>query len=201
LRNWQAMARKIIAYILVAIGVLAALFFKGNAGDMIPYAPCFFICSNIIWVIGVLLLFTMPSLRKIKEQQSLKALIDSCKKNGDCFTVDLTKCRITEHSYTSEHESRTFFEDIAITDLERFMPDEENVVWDKTSKVKMDNIIQSVIIYEQEVNGVHRKFVSQIINKDKATLMFLLDEQMKTTIYYDRSDPSKCYFDLDFLNK
>ena len=135
----------------------------------------------------------------MKEQQRLKLLIEELKANGEQITVDLPQCQILEHSYTEALESRPLFDEIAIGDLEMLIPGDETMQRDKTNMTKIENVTQSILLYETEVKGIHRRFVSQVINKDKATLMFLLDAQKQTVLYYDKKDPSRCYFVLDFL--
>ena len=190
--------RKILAYSLLVVGVLGTLFFNNNV-NIIPFTILFRILAVIIGLVGLIMLFTTLSYKKMKEQQQLKQLIEELKANGEQITVDLSQCHILEHSYTEALESRPLFDEIAIGDLEMLIPGDETMQRDKTNMTKIENVTQSILVYETEVRGIHRRFVSQVINKDKATLMFLLDAQKQTVLYYDKKDPSRCYFVLDFL--
>jgi len=190
--------RKILAYSLLVVGVLGTLFFNNNV-NIIPFTILFRILAVIIGLVGLIMLFTTLSYKKMKEQQQLKQLIEELKANGEQITVDLSQCQILEHSYTEALESRPLFDEIAIGDLEMLIPGDETMQRDKTNMTKIENVTQSILLYETEVKGIHRRFVSQVINKDKATLMFLLDAQKQTVLYYDKKDPSRCYFVLDFL--
>lgn len=190
---------KIIAYSLLTLGVLGALFFNNNL-NIIPYTVVYKILSVIIGLIGIILLFTIPPDSKLREQKQLNALIDQLKTNGATLKVDLTKCTILENSYTEAHNSRALFEAMDSGELKNILPDNDNAVIDKTTKAKLENITLSIIVYEAEVMGEKRKFYSQVIHKDKATLMFLLEAQKQTILYYDKNNPSRCYFILDFLD-
>lgn len=130
----------------------------------------------------------------------LKALIDSLKTNGATLTVDLTRCTILEHTYTETRDSRPMFEMMAFGELKDMLPDDNNAEVDHATKTKLERVTLSVLVYEAEIAGMRRKFYSTVIEKDRATLMFLLEAQKQTILYYDKSNPSRCYFVLDFLN-
>ena len=62
---------------------------------------------------------------------------------------------------------------------------------------------QSVLIYERQNprSGVVEKFVTRVIPKDKITLSFYLDKQQHTSLYVDKGNRGRYYFDLDFLSE
>lgn len=191
--------RKILAFSLLSLGVLGALFFNNNM-NIIPYTIIYKTLSVIMAIAGIILLFTIPPAHKLRERQQLKQLIDSLKANGATLSIDLTQCTILEHSYTEARGARPVFEAMGFTELDNILPGDDNVTIDKTTQTKMENITLSILVYECEVNGAKQRFLSQVINKDRATLMFLIEEQQHTTLYYDRNNPAKCYFVLDFLD-
>ena len=190
---------KILAYSMLSVGVLGALFFNNNM-NLIPYTIIYKILSIILALVAIVYLYTIPPDSKLREQLQLKYLIAGLKEKGATLKVDLTKCTILENSYTEAPETRPMFESIAFGDLQNIIPDDENKVLDKTTKTKLENITLSILVYEAEVMGQHRKFYSQVIHKDRATLMFLLEAQKYTLLYYDKNNPSRCYFVLDFLD-
>ena len=190
---------KILAYSMLTVGVLGALFFNNNM-NLIPYTIIYKILSIILALAAMVFLFTIPPDSKLREQMQLKYLIEGLKENGATLKVDLTRCSILENSYTEAHEARPMFEAIAFGELQNIMPADDNKVLDKTSQTKLENITLTILVYETEVMGQQRKFYSQVIHKDRATLMFLLEAQKYTLLYYDKNNPARCYFVLDFLD-
>ncbi len=184
---------------MLSVGVLGALFFNNNM-NLIPYTIVYKILSIILALVAIVFLYTIPPDNKLREQMQLKYLIDGLKEKGAPLKADLTKCSILENSYTEAQESRPMYEAIAFGELQNIMPADDNSVIDKTTKTKLENITLSILVYEAEVLGQQRKFYSQVIHKDRATLMFLLEAQKYTLIYYDKNNPSRCYFVLDFLD-
>jgi hypothetical protein len=107
-----------------------------------------------------------------KAQLNLRKQIADLKENGDKIVVDFSRCEIKENNYREEQ--------------------------DNLGEVQ---IVQSVIIYNYQNNrtGNTEKFVSRIINLEKAALLFYLQKQVNTVLYVNKNDRSKYYFDLDFL--
>ena len=190
--------RKLLAYTLLTVGVIGALFFNNNV-NIIPFTLAYQVLSVLMGIFGLILIFTIPSDNKLREQQQLKLLIDTLKTNGATLKVDLTRCTILENSYTESHNANRMLDVVASGDLKNILPDDDTAVTDVTTKTKLENVTLSILVHEAEIGGVKQKFFSQVINKDRATLMFLLEAQKQTLLYYDKNNPSRCYFVLDFL--
>jgi len=184
---------------MLTVGVLGALFFNNNM-NLIPYTIVYKILSIILSLVAIVYLYTIPPDSKLREQMQLKYLIEGLKEKGATLKVDLRQCTILENSFTEALEARPMFEAIAFGELQNIIPTDDNQVLDKTTKTKLENVTLSILVYEAEVSGQQRKFYSQVINKDRATLMFLLEAQKFTLLYYDKNNPSRCYFVLDFLD-
>jgi hypothetical protein len=168
--------RKIIAYSMLTIGVIGALFFNNNI-NIIPYTICYKILSILLALAGLIIRLTTPPDSKTREQEQLQLLIDNLKTNGATLKVDLSKCTIIEHSFSETQDS--------------LLPGDNDIATNDTTL--------SIVVYETEIAGLKQRFHSQVINKDKATLMFLFEAHKRTIIYYDKTNPSRCYFVLDFL--
>jgi len=139
------MARKVIAYFLLSVGILATLFFQGKGGKIVPYNTFLSWAAYIVSGMGLIMLFAIPPIKQIKEEKAFKRLIEYLKNNGERVTINLSDCLILENNYTCEHESRPLFEEIVFGDLERFVPGDDNVVRDKISNLRIDNITQSIL--------------------------------------------------------
>jgi hypothetical protein len=71
--------------------------------------------------------------------------------------------------------------------------------WDVPLTSRVVEVHESVIVYEHTGPAGKEVFRSDVILKDKATLLFLLAEQRETSIYVDAANRSNYYFDLEFL--
>jgi hypothetical protein len=115
-------------------------------------------------------------------------LINDLKTQGDRIPADFNSCEIRGHEYTDVDSPDEF----QITSL-HYIP----IAGDPGQR----NIRQSVFIfsYTNTRSGQTEKFYSPIIPKDETTLSFYLDRQKQTTLYVDKTNRERYYFDLDFL--
>ncbi|GAB2677801.1 hypothetical protein GCM10027036_34410 [Flavihumibacter cheonanensis] len=195
------MWRRIFAYILFGLGFLTVTFFRNFSGDIIPYPFLFWLLGLIMFWGGFLFLRYTPSTNELNIQKQVRDVISDLKVNGDKIKVDLTKCELKEHNYTEEREKYGHKNELLTLDIER-----EIQGWDALSGGAMRNVeqvqvTQTVIIYSYLNNrtGQTEKFISRVIPKDKITLTFYLDKQKETTLYVDKTNRERYYFDLDFL--
>ncbi|HEY8969709.1 MAG TPA: hypothetical protein VIM64_11470 [Puia sp.] len=185
------MWRRILAYFLFGLGFLTLTFFKHYRGEMIPYPFLFWLIGLALWGGGFLLLRYTPDGGEPRDRKKLMATIADLKSNGEKIQVDLAKCEIKEHSYSEEREKYG----------------QEVQGWNALGggswrNVEQLQVRQSVLIFERQNprSGVVEKFVTRVIPKDKITLSFYLDKQKHTSLYVDRHNRGRYYFDLDFLN-
>ncbi|MFN9998232.1 MAG: hypothetical protein ACK52X_01265, partial [bacterium] len=75
-----------------------------------------------------------------------------------------------------------------------------NALTDSTRNTERVQVNQAVLIFENSHNGKTEKFVSRVIPFDRVTLLFKLDNQKEISLYVDKNDRSKYYFDLEFLS-
>ncbi|MFC4230805.1 hypothetical protein ACFOW1_02810 [Parasediminibacterium paludis] len=191
------MLRRILACILFGLGLLIVTFFRKYSGQVIPYPFLFYLAGLAMFMIAALLLRNVPT----RIQLTLQKQIADLKENGNKIRVDFSQCEIKENNYTEEQDK---FE--TPNELFSFGYGQEIQVLDAFTKpshnVEQIQINQSIIFFNYQNNqtGQEEIFVSRVINKDRVTLMFHLEQQKSTTLFVDKINRKKYYFDLAFLN-
>ena len=191
-----------MAYFLFGLGFLTLTFFKHYRGEMIPYPFLFWLIGLALWGGGFLLLRYTPDGGEPGDRKKLMATIADLKSNGEKIQVDLAKCEIKEHSYSEEKQRYGRDNEFLTLSIERETQGWNTLGGGAWRNVEQVQVRQSVLIYERQNprSGVVEKFVTRVIPKDKITLSFYLDKQQHTSLYVDRENRAKYYFDLDFLN-
>jgi hypothetical protein len=195
------MWRKITAYSLFILGFLTITFFRHYTGEIIPYPSLFWLIGFALFFVGYMLIRYTPSVKDQKRIQQLRQLIGDLKANGEKIRVDLSDCEILEHNYSEHRETygrdSNFLSLTGAPGIHYLL----NELEDETHGTGIANVTQSVLIfhYPNERTGQTEKFVSPVISKDRVSLSFYLDKQQQTTLYVDKTDRSRYYFDLAFL--
>jgi len=195
------MWRRILAYILFGLGFLTVTFFRRYSGDLIPYPFLFWLLGLSMFLGGILFLRYTPSTKELSVQQKVRDLITDLNENGDKIKVDLTKCELKEHNYTEERDRYGHKNELLTFDIEREIQGWNALGGGAMRNVEQVHVKQTVIIYSHLNNrtGKTEKFISRVVPKDKITLAFYLDNQKETTLYVDKTNRERYYFDLDFL--
>jgi len=196
------MWRRILAYTLFGLGFLTVTFFRKYSGELIPYPFLFWLLGLSMFWGGLLFLRYTPTTSDINAQKKIAETIKDLKTNGEKIIVDLTKCELKGNSYTDEREKYGHQNELLTLGFER-----EIQTWNSLGRGSMRNIeqvdvAQTVIIFSKlnSRTGATEKFISRVINKDEITLSFYIERQKQTTLYVDKTDRQRYYFDLDFLN-
>ncbi|MFT3702624.1 MAG: hypothetical protein QM802_09650 [Agriterribacter sp.] len=195
------MAKRIAAYTLIILGILTFLYFRNYSGELIPYPSLFWSLGIAILAGGVLLLRLTPSPAASKTQKQLASIIADLKNNGEKISVDLTQCELKEQNYVKEKEKKTSgYDTLLMFDDEWHTGDFSALL--PTNNVEQVQVVETVIIFSTMNNrtGETERFVSRTIPKDKITVAFYLEQQRQTTLYVDKTNRERYYFDLDFLN-
>jgi len=196
------MWRQILAYILFGLGFLTITFFRKYSGEVILYPFLFYLLGLAMFVGGLLFLRFTPTGKQLNIQKQILETISGLKANGDKIPVDLSHCEIKEHNYTEERERYGHPNELLTLDFERQIQGWNAIGGGSMRNVEQVQVKQTVLIYNYQNprDGKLEKFVSRVIPKDKITLSLYLDRQQQTTLYVDKSNRDKYYFDLDFLN-
>lgn len=196
------MSRRILAYILFGLGFLTITFFRKYSGEVIPYPFLFYLLGLGMFVVGLLFLRFTPTTKQLDIQKQISETISDLKANGDKIPVDLSHCEIKEHNYIEEREKYGHSNELLTLDFERQIQGWNAIGGGSMRNVEQVQVIQTVLVYNYQNprNGKLETFISRVIPKDKISLSFYLDRQKQTTLYVDKINRDKYYFDLDFLN-
>ncbi len=186
------MVKRVIAYILFAIGFVIIAFFRNYHGTIIPYPFVIWLIGLSMWFFGWRVLRYGEKFKQLREDEKQKKFIDDLKENGEKIQVDLTQCEIKENDYS----------EMRLPDgrREADLSDFEAESYSESSGEKLTEIDQTVFIFKHLHNGIEEKFYSPVIPRTGDDLKIKLYLHKTTTLYVDKTDRSKYFFDLDFLN-
>lgn len=180
--------RIVFSLIFLILGLILILFFGNYKGTTIKYSFVYVLAGFLSILIGFLFiksannaLFKKKKPKKRQKKASAGTLIK--------IKVDLNSCKIVDNKYFIE-------EDIYSSNKISFL----NSLYDSSKNIKTTEITHARIIFNYSHNGNNLTFVSPIIEKDKNTLLFLLEKQKYTYIYLDNNNFNNYNFDLDFLD-
>jgi hypothetical protein len=196
------MWRRILAYILFALGFLTIGFFRTYHGTLFSHPFLYWLLGFSMFVGGLLFLRYTPTTNQLKNRKKIEEQIAFLKQVGTAIDVDLTRCEIKEHTYTEEQNRYSRDNELLTLGVEREIEGLNAIGGGSWRNVKQVEVKQSVIIflYEDPSAGTKEKFISRVIPKDKVTLGFYLERKEHTTLYVDKTDRKNYYFDLDFLS-
>ena len=151
---------------------------------------------------GVLFLRYTATTADITTQKRIAEAIRDLKANGEKIIVDLTQCELKGNNYTEEREKYGDQNDLLTVGFELEIQAWNSLGGDSMRNVEQVEVAQTIIIFSRlnNRNGLTEKFISRVIYKDEITLSFYLDRQKKTTLYVDKVNRKKYYFDLSFLD-
>lgn len=194
------MIRRIVAYFLFGLGLIILTFFRNYSSDIIPY-------PFIIWLLGLALFFGgwallrfTPTIEESKKLIELNKLIEDLKINGEKIKVNFSMCDIKSNYYTEQRDRYGQPDEITTLGVEGEIQAWNALGGYSDKNIKHVDVYQSVLVFKNQNNDLIETFVSRVIPKEKTSLMFLLDDKKETILYVDKTDRTRYYFDLDFLN-
>jgi hypothetical protein len=193
------MLKRISGFLFILLGALITLFFRHYTGTIIPYPWICLLLGLALLATGIYLIRTSEADDDKTNRDNLYQAIAELKSTGERIEVDLRTCSIrTSESLEPDPGKQidlTMFYIIAPTGLYTLA----TLIKDRPEDTK--GVLTSVIIfpYVNTRTGQTEKFIGPIILKDEVSLSFYLDRQQRTTLYVDKTNRSRYYFDLDFL--
>lgn len=152
----------------------------------------------ILLLAGLLIVFCVVRFRNRKATKSKTArknskqqqeALDEFKRRAEKIRVPLRECEVISNSHTEEMLRSHNYRVQAL----------DSLYDDGSSNIRKVNITQSRILFEAKNGTEEITYASPVIGMDRTTLLLKLDLQNETTLYVDRSDAGKFYFDLEFL--
>ena len=193
------MLKRISGYLFLLIGALVTLFFRHYTGTIIPYPLLCLLLGLALLATGIYLVRASTTGEDKTNNNKLRQAIAELRSTGERIEVDLRSCSIrTSESLESDPGKQidlTLFYIIAPTGLYSLA----TLIKDRPEEAR--GVLKSVIIfnYPNSRTGQTEKFIIPIILKDDVSLSFYLDRQQRTTLYVDKTNRTRYYFDLDFL--
>ncbi|MFK8055204.1 MAG: hypothetical protein AB8F78_03700 [Saprospiraceae bacterium] len=180
--------KRALGIALMIIGGILTIFFKNYNGESIPYPTLLFYLSQGLAILGISIFAASRSKIERKAEDLYRVEVKRLIEHGIKIEVDLTQCEIVSSSYSEEIPRSS---NLRVQGLD--------ALGGSSNLTKRIEVNQSRLIYKAEDSSETRIFISPIIDKDEATLSFLLDSQKVTNIYVDVDTPNLYYFDLNFL--
>ncbi len=193
------MLKRIIGLFLILLGAIVTLFFRHYTGTIIPSPWLCLLLGLASLFTGIYLVRVSTNSEDKTARKKLYQSIAELKSTGERIEVDLRACSIrTSESLEPDPGKQidlTMFYLIAPAGLYPLA----KFIKDRSEEVR--GVLRSVIIfpYDNSRTGQTEKFIGPIILKDEVSLSFYLDRQQRTTLYVDKTNRSRYYFDLDFL--
>jgi hypothetical protein len=186
---------RLIAWTFFAIGFLILAFFRHYNGNVIPNPLLIYTAGLICFVIGLILLLKNPKTQDSGLLQTVEKQIKKLKENGDRIKVDLNLCELKQNDYFEEPD---YYKNA--TEAELMLTADYIYLYNRLKYGRIDShVYQTIATYTTNYKGKEIKFISPTIGKDKTNLLFKFDIKKDTTIYIDKNDPTKYYFDIDFV--
>jgi len=187
--------KRLFAWIFFAIGFLIVAFFRNYKGNIIPYPWLIYFCGLACFIVGLIILLTSPKNSENNALAAAENYIKELKQNGNQLKVDLDLCELKQNDY---YEETDYYKNAS--DAELMLAADYVYLYNKLKFQDAEtHIYQTVAIYKTNFKGKETTFVSPTIRKDKTNLLFKFEIQKNTTIYVDKNDPAKYYFDIDFV--
>ncbi len=183
------MSKRIIAYILFALGFVLYVFCARFRGE-ISFRIILVIIGMIMHIVGYRMIKSGLTFKQVKAAKRLKKIISDLKEDGEKILVDLSTCEIIGNDYYVE-VNRDSTGQVALLDA----------MYDKGIMSVNKEIDETQFIFTHQRNGFSEKFVSPVIPRTRDDLRIKLYLVKTTTLYVDKADRSKYYFDLDFYKR
>ena len=186
--------KRIIAYIIILLGLLAFEFFRHYNGQVIPYTFGFGLLGLALFLIGGWWLRNTPTIKQSKEALAAKQFTDDLKANGDKISIDLGNCEVKENKYSEERlRGGNYGEGTPIGEEQNLdLLTKSGGIYRNNDRIVVQ-INQTVVTGEVMRYGKPFKFQSQVLRHDRETLLFKMFAQKETSLYIDRNNPERYY--------
>lgn len=184
---------KQLGYSLISIGVLCSFFFLKYNGTRIPLKELWFVLSIFTLIAGSCLL-AKSKLKELNNQSDSRnrnrlAEVARLKTIGDQLRVTLDNAEVKSRSFRQEIINDGFSSRKEMLDG----------LYDSNRNYKTQEIQQTYIVFYRHYNGQEYKFISQATTQNADALKMYIHERKGIDLFIDPKNPTKYYFDLDFL--
>ncbi|HEX8514552.1 MAG TPA: hypothetical protein VF868_00025 [Bacteroidia bacterium] len=187
--------KRLLAWTFFAIGFIILTFFRNYKGNVIPYPWLIYVGGLLCFIVGLILLLKNPKTPDNGLLLTVEKYIKNLKENGDRIKVDLNSCDLKQNDYFEEPD---YYKNA--TEAELMLAADYVYFYNKLKYGRIDkHVYQTIATFTTNYKGKEMTFISPTIGKDKTNLLFKFSIKKDTTIYVDKIDPTKYYFDIDFV--
>lgn len=177
-------------YLLIVCGLIIWLFTDEFSGRNIGLAIGMVALPVFALIVAGLFRGLQERYKPEAEVRFVYPDIEKFKRRATKIVVPLLQCEVVTNTYQEEF---LHSDDHRIQALDSLYGDgDANIARVQTN--------QSVIVYATKIAGMERTFRSPVLPFERITLLFKLDLQKETALYYLSENPDEYYFDLEFLN-
>ncbi len=192
------MGKGILGILLTVLGILTFIYFMHDSLHIVPYPynVVLQIFGNVIAVFGIY--FALKGFANridLKDRRKFNTFKKDLMENGEKIEVDLTKCEIKENAY-SEEVGNDYEVQMGMINTQLL-----DSIYDNDRATKSIEIDQTRLVFSYIHNGADEKFISPIIPKSAFDLNIKIYLHKTTSLYVDKNDRARYYFDLDFLKR
>jgi hypothetical protein len=178
------MAKRVLGYILIGLGLLGVLYFKSYKGDVIPVPFLWLIVSIGVVALGTYLITIAKTKLQIHGLNNLNAQLNRIKETGERIKVDLDNCDFKTTNIYDQGKAESFSR---VQMLDALYDANRN----HNKKIKT----LTYILYKHQNGGKTENYVSKPFQVDEAMLKFYVSNN-KIVLYVDRRDRKQYFFDV-----
>lgn len=172
--------------LFISVSFFGTIFFRKYGGYTIPYPTLWYFLFLLIGLIGVWLIYTATKKLKKLTEGYIDFEKNKFKLSAEKIEIDIDKCEFKNGSFSHQVEDKN------MSTVKLFAG---GTIASSIDTTITENVIQSYLIYSENLVGNVYKFISQSFPFDPITLKFyVLNHSIE--LYVDRFDKSKYLFDL-----
>ena len=143
----------------------------------------------ILVLVVAICVASIAGLKTRRRSRSVQMERNRLKENGDKVKVYFEQCEIKTGENLQDDLADSFPTKMEILDA----------LHDLNRNDSQAMEITSMLVYKYKYRNQVIRFHSDIISLPLMTLQFRLEQKKYTFVYYDPSNPTKYFFDIDFL--
>jgi hypothetical protein len=177
--------RVIIGLLLLIVSFIGSIFFSHYTGDLIADPTLWYIAFILLGLFGAWLFFISFKRAEKSVVQHYSERIEKIKAGSEKIELNFDDCEFKSGSFYHYVEDPELDSVRVLTKLGPLTPD--------TTTIKQE--VQSYLIYNYNIDGISKSFISQSFPFDQTTLKFYVLNH-NITLYVDKFDENKYLFDL-----
>lgn len=142
--------------------------------------------SIFFLALSAALISTAKTMKRLRSNRKKRSWLEE---NGKKVKVYFKDCKLISQENIQDAVPDSMPSRIEILDS----------LYDQDRNNRQINVSESILVYDYKYGNQSIQFRSEKIIVPLISLQFRLDQRISTSVYYDPNNPSKYFFDLDFL--